>query len=519
MALSLNIAIFGCAGAPSEDPGTALVRLQDPLQGVNRRVQAAEEAVSAIDSGVLPSAEVWGALRTLGWSASTPAPLRQRAVELLVTDGLDVASDDVRAFAELRLPTERDRVIVALLARAAAANGWTECTTALVRRLAVDDAPGDPNRRIEAAALVALHPDRSLESTVFGVFLDPSTPAADDAERWRASVRGAVWELLGRLDRDASVRAQLLSAEIDADVPRDARPTLATLRRGVRDLGVVPDTAGELAWLERLAAPDAANSAWWSSVRTVLDDVPPSRRLGIGLRHLEPIRWTARHRPARLGQSRTQLLEDLRARLEPREHHTRTAEVRAASRARNPERLSDWADSLRWADLIVMLAADDAFADPVVLEQVSRFVELDRGDEGTEYGGIVEALDTVAAGSPGLIGLDPSGGGYRAVLFPPRSRDRGNDDIFVASVDMIRQSDRALAHFHQQVQRRNNDRFAGPSGGDIAYAKRSGRTCLVFTSVGGDEINVDFYQPNGVVIDLGTFAWPGPEQRAEADAG
>jgi hypothetical protein len=51
-------------------------------------------------------------------------------------------------------------------------------------------------------------------------------------------------------------------------------------------------------------------------------------------------------------------------------------------------------------------------------------------------------------------------------------------------------------------------RLAGPSDGDILYAADSGRTCLVFTSVASDTLNVDLYTPNGAVIDLGMIVAP-----------
>mgnify|MGYP001627977827 FL=1 len=68
---------------------------------------------------------------------------------------------------------------------------------------------------------------------------------------------------------------------------------------------------------------------------------------------------------------------------------------------------------------------------------------------------------------------------------------------------MIRFSDRALAHYHFHANERNNEKYAGPSRADYINAETSGRTSLVFTSIKEDELNVDLYQPNGVVIDLG----------------
>lgn len=509
----LTLVLTACASAPPPppDPATSLARLRDPDQMVPERVAAAEQAVEAAAEGVIRPLDVWETLKTLAWSGSTPAPLRRRSVELLVTVGADADPESIRAFTRLRLPTEPDRAIVAELARAAAQRGWTDATTALVRRLAVPDDAGNPNRRVEAAAILALHPGRSLEATVFEVFVHPEVPAVDDADRWRESVRGEVWELLGRLDRDASVRAALLSAEPAREYPDDVTRALACLRKGVRELGVVPDTAAELSWLTRLCgegvSPDEARASdqWWQQARAAIASVPLQKRLGLALRHVEPVRWASRQRSDWLAASREDLLDELRSRLATRSFQFRTADMGSGDRSRSRERLDDWADDLRWADLLAVLVVDEALREGGVAHDLLRHADLDRGDTGTEYGGIVEAIDTVPPGSPGLAGRSVDTGGFRAVLYPPRTRDRIDDRRFIASFDMIRQSDRALAHYHMHAQTVNNSAFAGPSRGDLVTARTSGRTSLVFTSIGSGRLNADYYQPNGVVIDLGTI--------------
>jgi hypothetical protein len=73
---------------------------------------------------------------------------------------------------------------------------------------------------------------------------------------------------------------------------------------------------------------------------------------------------------------------------------------------------------------------------------------------------------------------------------------------------MIEQGDRSLAHYHFHAQQPRNAKFAGPSPGDLAYASRYGRTCLVFTSIREDRLGVDLYQPDGTIIDLGEIARP-----------
>src|SRR5690606_32750633 len=91
------------------------------------------------------------------------------------------------------------------------------------------------------------------------------------------------------------------------------------------------------------------------------------------------------------------------------------------------ERLGDWVDVLSWADLLTIMVVDDALANPVIVKQVFDQRELDKKDTSTEYGGILE---------------EDSDTGFRAVLFRPRSRDRLSDQMFVASDDMFRFSDR-----------------------------------------------------------------------------
>jgi len=138
------------------------------------------------------------------------------------------------------------------------------------------------------------------------------------------------------------------------------------------------------------------------------------------------------------------------------------------------------------------------------------YVEFDRRDETTEYGGTVDASPTDLPGQRAVM---------RAVLYQPRPGQRVSDTTFIASDDMISASDRSLAHFHYHAAERNNAAYAGPSLEDMEYASRFGRSCLVVTSLGSDELAVDYYQPGGIVIDLGLIAAPGPLTTSTAPTG
>ena len=53
-----------------------------------------------------------------------------------------------------------------------------------------------------------------------------------------------------------------------------------------------------------------------------------------------------------------------------------------------------------------------------------------------------------------------------------------------------------------------NAEYAGPSPNDLAYAARYGRNCLVLTSVSVDAVDIDYYQPDSVTLDLGEIRKP-----------
>jgi hypothetical protein len=91
----------------------------------------------------------------------------------------------------------------------------------------------------------------------------------------------------------------------------------------------------------------------------------------------------------------------------------------------------------------------------------------------------------------------------RPLLFVPRSAAREGDLAFPESPDMVRQGDRAMGVYHFHASQTEMLDHAGPSAGDLAYARHTSRNCLVFTSLRDRRLAVDFYTPSGAVIDLG----------------
>jgi hypothetical protein len=487
----LLAALQGC-GAPPQT-STPMLDTRNPALTVGKRIDAAEIAwVNAEGADAETRRQAREVFKSIVWSPETPRPLRLALADHLLNDQTPEGLEDSKLFTVLRLPTEPDRAIVGKMAIAAARHNWTDAAPSLVRSLAspVDDVPDA--QRTEALALQRLFPGESLERIVFDVFGDPVSESAPAGIGWEERVRADAWALLSRLDPSGDARRGLI-LDPGAAAMGSAGPLLADLRAAVEDFGVVPSTSMELDWLRRLRDPSSeANRGWWLETARVIGSLPEPSRRGLALRHLEAIRVSARTSPSRLTEPRSALLAQLESRLDGREHHRRTAETSGTNRG-SVERLDSWAERLSWADLVSLLVLDDAVQNPSMALTIAEQAELDRDDRTSEYGGVIEAVRSA----------DGSVLGTRAVLFPPRQRDRVGDDRFIASRDMLEYSDRALAHYHLQVQKPRNYQYAGPSSGDLRYAQLSGRTCLVFTSISMERLNVDLYQPDGVVIDLG----------------
>lgn len=485
--LSLPMWCVGCSTSSAFDPsGNPLLDVRNPNLLARDRVAAAEAAWAEVESGVRVRGRTRDGFKDLAWSRATDPSVRLTLIRLLMSDTSEEGSADSEAMARLMLPTERSPDMIRVLAGAAVERGWTSAVGPLVRSYA-RISPNVPDAdRSERDALLALAPGRSIEQIVYGVFVSP----AGGVERLEGTVlrtaertRDDAWTLLSRLDADGRVRADLIATG-------GAEPEVEMLRRSLRDLGVLPRTGDELGWLRRLwygerETDRAANRVWWEQATSAVAKLDDRQRRGLELRHIEAVRWAAARSPDWLDADRAGLIESLEMRLSERPRVTRKAERGQRPRS---ERLRDRAGAMSWGDVLSVLVVDDALRSSAMREQVWEQTDLDRADETTEYGGIVET---------------GSGDVYRAVLFRPRARDRIDDEAFVASGDMIRFSDRALAHYHMQVSDRRLSRFAGPSDGDLLYASLSGRTCLVFTSIGVDILNVDVYAPDGMVIDLG----------------
>lgn len=475
-AISAAALSLAAPGAMAAQRGDALALASDQEQDAGKRLKALRESIEAMKKGET-DARLWReAVKKIAWKASNPAKIRIPAIEALVEQ--DEA--DSRSMLALMIPREPQRPVVDLACDYAARRGWGEMTPAIVRSWSRKMISPPEEERSERAALIALHPDRPLPDIVFEVFAAPVPESASEQSLARRA-RADAWTLLCRIDPERTRTRELLAG---AEAANASDPTLLALREAAQQLGAVPATGEQLDWLLELrSAPHAGFLASW---RDAVASLTEGQRAGLELRHGAALVWAAKRQPAWLGMSRDALLAEASGRLKGRKTHRRQAETAEGSHPK-PETIEGREAALVWGDALAILAATEALADPAVVASLFEQVDTDREDKTTEYGGLIDASD----------------GAFVPTLYPPRAAQRAGDGKFIASPEMIEAGAASLFQYHFHARSINEREYAGPSDGDIEYAARFGRHCLVLTSIGAGTLGVDYYQPDGAVVDLG----------------
>ncbi len=482
--LAMAGALGACAGDGARRSEPIEVAF-DRDQKMDARVRAIRAIWSDVEAGELPRDLARERLKDIFWDYGEWPPVRIAAMEALLSD--EQGAEDTRRMLLLALPTEPSEEIAARIVDLAHEGGWRDAKTALVRSLVRGKSGVALEDRPEARALRELFPDRTLASLAFEVFA--STPSkGEDREHDLIArrTRQDAWTLVNlTVSGPEELRQLIASARAAGD-----DPWLDALVRGERELGVVPMSGPELDWLVTLSGDEYAS--WWDEAREAVASLSDADRRALALRHLEPLRFAHRHRPALFASSRAELLSLARSRLGGRRVVERSADRIHRDRG-NDERLEDWQDDLSRLDLLVLLLVDEAVGEARVRRVVFGEVEGDLREKRSEFGGLIRTTDD---------------GGYDARAYRPRSSERGSDSAYIAPPDLVADSVTALAQWHLHARERSSRDYAGPSRPDLLQAARSGRTGVVFTTLGRDRLNCDLYLPIGAVIDLGVIEAP-----------
>jgi len=425
------------------------------------------------------------ALKSIAWVAANGSKVRTQTLQILLDDSGDTGHADTRSMMALMVPIEPDLEIVAFIGATAAANGWNDLSGPLVRSWARRVPNAKDDARPEKAAFIGLFGAAGMQRAVFDIFATPvSKDLAGRAVQRASDARRSAWEVLSRLDPTGAQRAPLLAALPDGtgDVLVDG------LRACSAEFRCTPTTGSQLRRLERLRDfSEAANKAWWEETSKAIAGIDQARTAGIAMRNLEAIRWTATNNPERLNAEKSSLLADLRGQLKGRMTVRRTVgDISGSSFSKDG--LGDWADELSWADLVTIMAVDDAVMATTLRKPMFEQAKRDEANITTEYGGLLRWKENA---------------GWAVVLYVPRPGGQVDDRRFVASEEMMADGTRALAHYHFHAQQVFNRDYAGPSPGDYEYAVEQGMPCVVLTPIREGVMNADYYHTGGVTIDLG----------------
>lgn len=490
--LAVMVACSCAESKKNTTSGDPLADVRNAEAGLKFRISQVDPARARAGSDPALLNATVRTFKDIAWSPAESREMRMAVITSLLNDPDPKVVEDARGMARLMLPREQDRAVVVLLSKTAAERGWTDFIPSLIRSYSRVIAGVEDKTRAESLALTDLSGGRPVHEVVFEVFLNPPQMPESYGLDWAQRFRADAWDLLGRLDADGQMRMKMLT---DAQTGAAGDEVVTNIRRCMRELRAIPITGDELNWLRSLCNPaNAANAAWWSEASSAIAKV--ADKGPFQMRHAEVIRWASVHRPQWYNAPREQLLAELTARLDGRDRTERT--TGASTKIR--EDLAFWAPGLRWGDLLSILVIDDILAQPHVLSAIFDQSGMDQKDKSTEYGGLL----TFAARPGTLDELRTA----KAAFYPPRPGQRQGDEKFIASDAMIAASDKVVAHYHFHVQERMNGAYAGPSEGDLVYAARYGRACVVFTSLDAKALNADYYQPDGKVIDLGRFTRP-----------
>lgn len=406
----------------------------------------------------------WESIRTeasrIAWSRREPVELRLAAIDFLAEND----EDRFPARARRELVRQSDWQVVMRVFDHAKRRDWPGFERVALRRLAEPSSMYPDADRPELAWLRNRtgRPPEDIAFEVFGGW-DPDSTLTD---------RVAAWVALGRMV-DHPTRDALLEHAMGTPANE--------LQAAARHLDILPDTPAQLLILLQLSEPTHAD-LWADATQTSLS---AAQRRGLAVRHLPA---TTQYR-GRIPPDQTTLATTLAGRLD---HSPIERRESRALDADYSEAFADHRNDLAWGDLATIAFLLGILDQAAIVHVLFSAADLDLLDDSTELGG--------------LLLIHEEGKRLEFRSYPPMLR--GNDTRYVASDQLLADMPRALAHIHFHAAANRNPEHAGPGGGDLAFARRFGVNGLVITRIDRDTLNIDYYQPDGRVVDLGVIRRP-----------
>tara|TARA_Y100000589_G_scaffold325006_1_gene362087 strand:+ start:2729 stop:4042 length:1314 start_codon:yes stop_codon:yes gene_type:complete len=404
------------------------------------------------------------ALETLVWEYGHPQKLRHYAIDQLIAH--DEAS--FRQQMHRRIVQILSYETIEYLFKVANERGWGDSfTPTIVRQYARHMHGIKEEDRPERQVLLEMHPDQSVEETVFNVFVQAG-------KEDKIISQADAWDLLARISTKQQLIDYLDRAPADTAM-------VADLKAAAADLHIVAFNKEGNLWLSYLRKPEMR--PYWHKLKEIVATLNDDQKSDLKLRHLAPLLAAT---PQQRQQSRIDLISDINAFVNSQKHHLKGATYDGGS-ADHPQEFSQSVDKLTWPDLLVISQLINAMQSHAVTSDLFAWADADKTDTSTEYGGTIRKDDGV----------------FNAKLFKPRIRR--HDRRFYPTPKMYDDLYTALSHYHFHAQQHHNSDYAGPGRGDLKFAKLNQFSCLVFTFINQNNMNVDYYQEGDIVVDLGTI--------------
>jgi uncharacterized protein YchJ len=449
--------LISCATTPKRVSDPIAVMLQKD-ESVAIRLKAARQATADNPSDPQRIA----ALQTLVWEFGHPQELRHYAIDQLIA----YDEDAFRQQMHRRIVQVNNWGTIEYLFKVAKDRGWGDSfTPTIVRQYARHVTGMKEEDRPEREILKEMHPDQTVEQTVFDVFVQ-------SGKEDKIISQADAWDLLCRICTKQQVLDYLNQAPADTAMVTD-------LQTAANDLNIIAYNKEGSLWLSYLRKPQMR--PYWNKLKDVVASLNPEQKQDLQLRHLAALLAAT---PAQLQSSRIDLLGSIIAYVNSQKHYLKSATYDGGS-ADHPQEFSRWADKFTWPDLLVINQIITAMQSHTVTSNLFAWADQDKTDTSTEYGGTIRKDDGV----------------YESKLYKPRIRR--HDRIFYPTPNMYDDLYTALAHYHFHAQNFHNEDYAGPGLGDLKFAKLNQFACLVFTFIDQNNMNVDYYQDDDIVVDLG----------------
>lgn len=464
--VAVLLATVGCSTGPMRDPATVLL---DRDTSIARRTRALRQLAQTNDDAAAQT------LLDVLMSDRQPIELRSASFDALATLDADRLWRQVRS----RLHEVGQWDALQMLLRQAVTHQRADVVPAIARSWARISQRYRDNARPERQAITALSPDRQITDVLWAIA--DGTWQADDATPTTLAEQIGAWTVLSRLVDESTLRSQIKH-----------RPGSSMVLQGLERSLWLDELPGDREAVLWMLALQTTEPTLWAKARSNAKLLTDDQSRGLALRHVAMLARAQIHESPPSFAAYSSMISRRVARVAAGQHFDReTASVDAQSQGLPSQRLMDHADDLTFLDYVFLDRLLDAMGNPTLVAALLKQARQDMADTRTEYGGVLAfAGDSLTAP-------------IQARLYLPTTL--AHDRKFYSSGELVLNMYSQFAHYHFHCQQEDNVEYAGPGQGDLKFAEAMHANCVVFTYVGRDRLNVDWYRKGRVVVDLGVI--------------